>query len=83
VPAPLSDIAAGRHVEARGLPDAGGMHWVHTNCGDPPSPADPDGWLKLLDADGIPGANLENSQTYCHLWPRPSPLRNHVRRNGH
>jgi hypothetical protein len=70
VPAPLDTIAAGQHVEACGLPYTGGMHWVHTNCGDTPTHADPDGWLKLLAADGTPGANLEDSQTYCYLWPK-------------
>jgi hypothetical protein len=41
VPPPLSAITAGQHLEACGLPYAGGMHWVHTNCGDTPTAQDP------------------------------------------
>lgn len=70
VPAPLSSIAVGQHLEACGIPYAGGMHWVHTNCGDTPTAQDPDGWLKVIDSSGAVGPNLEDSQTYCYLWPR-------------
>lgn len=70
VPAPLASIAVGDHLEACGLPYAGGMHWVHTNCGDTPTRQDPDGWLKVIDASGAAGPNLEDSQKYCYLWPR-------------
>jgi hypothetical protein len=69
VPPPLSAIAVGQHLQACGLPYAGGMHWVHTSCGDTPTPQEPNGWLKLVDAAGVPGPNLEASQSYCYLWP--------------
>ena len=78
VPAPLASIAVGQHLEACGLPYAGGMHWVHTNCGDTPTAQDPDGWLKTIDASGAVGPNLEDSQKYCYLWPRKHK-RHHAR----
>ena len=71
VPMPLSQIQPGDHLELCGKPYAGsvpGMDWVHTNCGDRPSPDKPDGWLKVIGPDGTPGPNLEASQQYCHLW---------------
>jgi len=70
VPAPLNGIVAGTHLEACGLPYAGGMHWVHTNCGDTRTAKDPNGWLKIVDAAGAAGPNLEDSQKYCYLWPK-------------
>ena len=45
-----------------------GIHWVHTNCGDRPTEAEPDGWLKILNPDGSVGPNLEASREYCGLW---------------
>ncbi len=69
VPSPLSAITVGEHLEACGLPYTGGMHWVHTNCGDAPTAQDPNGWLKVVDATGTVGPNLEDSQKYCYLWP--------------
>lgn len=81
VPAPLSSIGVGQHLEACGLPFPGGIHWVHTNCGDTPTAADPNGWLKVIDASGIAGPNLEGSQTYCDLWPRGSAAPRHGRRH--
>jgi hypothetical protein len=71
VPAPLSTIRAGDRLELCGkLFTRGGLgiDWVHTDCGKPPRPAQPDGWLKVLAPDGTPGPNLENSQEYCRLW---------------
>jgi hypothetical protein len=70
VPPPLSDVHENDHLELCGIPYSGGMHWVHTNCGDRPTAADPNGWLKELAADGSAGANLEGSTTYCYLWPK-------------
>lgn len=74
VPAPLSGLAAGARLELCGrLYEEGdgqaGMDWVHSNCGAPPSRRAPDGWLKLLAADGRAGRNLEDSEEYCGLWP--------------
>lgn len=72
VPAPLSQIRRGTHLELCGKPYSSGvgMDWVHTNCGDTPTPADPNGWLKVIGADGTPGPNLEASQTYCSIFGR-------------
>lgn len=69
VPAPLNTIEVGEALEACGLPFAGGMHWVHNNCGDSPVPQDPNGWIKKIASDGSVGPNLESSQTFCYLWP--------------
>jgi hypothetical protein len=71
VPAPLSQIQPGDHLELCGKPYASGgpgMDWVHTNCGDQPTPTKPDGWVKVIGPDGTPGPNLESSQEYCRLW---------------
>lgn len=70
VPAPLNAIAVGDTVQACGIPYRGGIHWVHNNCGDAPTRSDPNGWLKVIQADGRAGPNLESNQTYCYLWPR-------------
>ena len=70
VPPPLDSIRKGDHLEVCGIPYQGGMHWVHTNCGDKPTPQDPDGWIKELAPDGSAGANLEGSTTFCYLWPK-------------
>jgi hypothetical protein len=71
VPAPLSGIQVGNRLELCGKPYTSGgpgMDWVHTNCGDRATPAAPDGWLKVVGADGSPGPSLESSQEYCRLW---------------
>jgi hypothetical protein len=73
VPAPLSQIKPGDHLEVCGKPYASGgpgMDWVHTNCGDPPGSNQPDGWVKVIGPDGTPGRNLESNQEYCRLWQR-------------
>lgn len=62
---PLNLIKVGQRLEACGLPYSGGMHWVHTNCGEVPTAQDPNGWL-----NGVAGPNLEDSQKYCYLWPK-------------
>lgn len=71
VPAPLSTIRRGDRLELCGkLYTSGGpgIDWVHTNCGEPPNPGKPDGWVKILGPDGSPGDNLEGSKEYCRLW---------------
>jgi hypothetical protein len=71
VPAPLSTLQPGTRLELCGKPYAQGqlgIDWVHTDCGDPPTADKPDGWVKVLAADGSAGANLEGSQEYCRLW---------------
>jgi hypothetical protein len=73
VPEPLSKIQPGDHLELCGKPYASGgpgMDWVHTNCGDQPTPKRPDGWVKVIGRDGTLGPNLESSQEYCRLWQR-------------
>ena len=69
VPAPLNTIAVGDALEVCGLPFEGGIHWVHNNCGDTPTPQDPNGWVKKIAEDGSVGPNLEGGQAYCYLWP--------------
>ena len=72
VPAPLSSIKKGDHLQLCGqLYTSGvGIHWVHTNCGDTPNPAQPNGWVKKINADNSTGPNLEGSTEYCKLWPK-------------
>jgi len=73
VPAPLSQIQRGDHLELCGKPYASGgpgMDWVHTNCGDQPTPDKPDGWVKVIGPDGTLGPNLESNREYCRLWER-------------
>jgi hypothetical protein len=72
VPSPLGSIAVGDRLELCGaLYTRGdlGIHWVHTDCGKPPEPAAPDGWVRILGADGTPGPNLEDSQEHCDIFP--------------
>jgi hypothetical protein len=70
VPAGLNTIHQGTRLQlcgqlyTRGL----GIHWVHTDCGDRPTEAEPDGWLKIVDPTGSVGPNLEASREYCGLW---------------
>ncbi|GJI98518.1 hypothetical protein RugamoR57_52360 [Duganella caerulea] len=71
VPASLSGIRVNDRVEACGqlYTDGGvGIHWVHTNCGKKPTQAKPDGWLKVISADGQPGQNIEDNQQYCSVF---------------
>jgi hypothetical protein len=71
VPAPLSSIAVGDKLDLCGkLYTSGGpgIDWVHTNCGAPPTADKPDGWVKILAADGTPGPNLDGSQEYCSIF---------------
>ncbi len=72
VPAPLSAIRTGDHLALCGVPYANplGIHWVHTDCGDPPTRSAPNGWLRTIGPDGQPSDNLEGSTEYCRLWPR-------------
>jgi hypothetical protein len=72
VPAPLSTVHVNNHLELCGRPyiddAAPGIDWVHTNCGETPTRRHPNGWFKILAANGTPGPNLESSQEYCRLW---------------
>jgi hypothetical protein len=72
VPAPLDTIRKGDRLGLCGqLYTSGGVgiHWVHTNCGIPPKPDQPDGWVKKLAPDGTPSDNYEGATEYCRLWP--------------
>jgi hypothetical protein len=70
VPAPIDAIRVNDRLEMCGqLYDRGvGIHFVHTNCGARPTPAHPDGWLRLVDGQGRAGSNLESSTTFCPLF---------------
>ncbi|PHV10730.1 hypothetical protein CSQ89_14670 [Chitinimonas sp. BJB300] len=69
VPEPLAAIKIGTRLSLCGLPFPGGIHWVHTNCGEKPTRRHPNGWVKQLDAHNQAGENLVGSQKYCKLWP--------------
>ncbi len=63
VPAPLSQIKRGSRLELCGKLYASGgpgMDWVHTSCGDQPTPDRPDGWVKVIGPDGTLGPNIES-----------------------
>jgi len=69
IPSNLKPIVAGAHVSLCGLlytEGSRGIHWVHDSCGDT-SPSNPNGWTEIV-SNGMPGANLENSETYCYLF---------------
>lgn len=71
VPASLNAIRVNDRVEACGqlYTDGGvGIHWVHTNCGKKPTAAKPDGWLKVIAADGQAGQNIESNTQYCSVF---------------
>jgi len=73
IPPSLNAIRAGDRLELCGklYNESPGIDWVHTNCGDRPTPDTPTGWVKEIDpTTGKPGQNLEGSQRYCDLWPR-------------
>ncbi|NBI46462.1 hypothetical protein EON00_12460 [Burkholderia sp. ISTR5] len=70
VPDPLTQIRVGDQLELCGQLYTGGdvgIHWVHTNCGDTPTPDEPNGWVKDLSQPAL-GNNLESNETYCYLW---------------
>jgi hypothetical protein len=72
VPAPIDAISLGDRIEACGqLYDRGvGIHFVHNNCGERPTAAHPDGWIRIVGARGVAGANLESNTRYCGLFGR-------------
>jgi len=72
VSADLDKIHKGTRLELCGqLYSHGiGIHWVHPNCGDRPTEAEPDGWAKIVNPDGSLSPNLEANGKYCGLWPR-------------
>jgi hypothetical protein len=70
VPAPLDTIRAGDRLQLCGqLYDRGvGIHFVHTSCGQRPTSAHPDGWVKVVDGHGVAGPNLEGGTGFCRLF---------------
>ena len=72
VPAPINTIQMNDRLELCGqlYSEGGGIHWVHTNCGDQPSPQTPDGWVKKFDSNGQVSQNFEGGQAFCKLWPK-------------
>ena len=69
VPAPLNTVQVGDRLELCGQPFPDGLHWVHTNCGETPTPDKPNGWLRKVGTDGFAGDNMEDNETFCRLWP--------------
>lgn len=70
VPPSLAAIRVNDRVDLCGaLYERGvGIHFVHTNCGARPSAEQPDGWLRVVGANGRPGANLEAGTAMCTLF---------------
>lgn len=71
IPYPLSTIKKNDHLQLCGAlytSGAVGIHWVHTNCGNTPTAAQPNGWVKEINQDSTVGDNFENSTEYCNLW---------------
>lgn len=79
VPPPLDALHAGQRLSLCGqLYDRGvGIHFVHTNCGATPNLSHPDGWLRVLDARGTPGPNLEAGTQECSLFQGGTRHRRH------
>jgi hypothetical protein len=72
VPEPLNSIHVGDRLELCGELYTGGdvgIHWVHTNCGEAPTPDKPNGWVREVDANGTAGDNMEANQAFCSLFP--------------
>lgn len=72
VPVPLNAIKVGDKLELCGQAYTGGdvgIHFVHTNCGATPTPAKPNGWVRVVDGHGTAGDNLEANQTFCGIFP--------------
>ena len=73
VPASLSQIKVGDNLELCGQEYSDGtkgIHWVHTDCKQPPSPSKPNGFIKIVQKDGSTSDNLEGLETYCGLWSK-------------
>lgn len=70
IPAPLDGIAVNDRFELCGAlyTQGNGIHFVHTNCGNSPTPEHPDGWIRRLQSDGTGGPNLEANQAYCTIF---------------
>jgi hypothetical protein len=73
IPTGLQAIAEGTSLELCGqrYADPGGksgIHWVHTNCGAAPTPTQPNGWVKIISANGSVGDNLEGVQDLCNIF---------------
>lgn len=73
IPSGLQAIADGTTLQLCGQsysdPNGkNGIHWVHTNCGATPTPTQPDGWVKIVAADGTVGPNLEGDQDLCNIF---------------
>ena len=73
IPDGLQVIADGTKLELCGqaYSDSGGkngIHWVHTNCGNKPTPTQPDGWVRIIGSDGSAGSNLEDVRDHCNIF---------------
>ncbi|MFZ6672657.1 hypothetical protein [Undibacterium sp. Xuan67W] len=73
IPASLSQIKVGDKLELCGqeyTDGTKGIHWVHTDCNQKPSPSKPNGFIKIVGSNGAVGDNLESLETYCGLWKK-------------
>jgi hypothetical protein len=70
VPEPINGIRVNDRLELCGqLYDRGvGIHFVHGNCGQFPTPQRPDGWIRLAGGGGRTSPNLEGNTSYCPLF---------------
>jgi len=75
VPSPLNTIAANDRLSVCGQPFPGGIHWVHTDCGDAPTSSSPDGFVKKIDGNGQSGPNMEGNQKYCYIFGHSTQFR--------
>jgi hypothetical protein len=79
VPPPLDALHAGQKLALCGqLYDKGvGIHFVHTNCGQSPTASHPDGFIRVVDAQGKAGPNLEANAGECRLFGPAGKRRRH------
>lgn len=70
VPESLTNLKIGTNVELCGQPysQGGGIHWVHSNCGQKKTAAKPDGSIKIINADGTLSNSLTDNQEYCTIF---------------
>ena len=71
IPASLTVLRPQMRVELCGaLYKSGGpgVDWVHTNCGAAPTADHPNGFVRVIGADGRESDNLESNPNFCRLF---------------